>query len=98
MVAPNGDRLNNTSSRYPTIGRLEAFDARTPSGGLIQNLNQDFNVVRVQAIMETIQRMAPDDSPLLSWLRRQTLSSQRSQSVFLGGNLPSATTIKQVVP
>jgi hypothetical protein len=70
MVAPNGDRLNNTSSRYPTIGRLEAFDARTPSGGLIQNLNQDFNVVRVQAIMETIQRMAPDGSPLLSWLSK----------------------------
>jgi hypothetical protein len=39
-------------------------DARTPSGGLAQNLNLDFNVVRVQAIMETIQRMAPDGSPL----------------------------------
>jgi hypothetical protein len=31
---------------------------------LVQNLNSDFNVVRVQAIMETIQRMAPDGSPL----------------------------------
>jgi hypothetical protein len=27
-------------------------------------LNPDFNIVRVQAIMETIQRMAPDGSPL----------------------------------
>jgi hypothetical protein len=27
-------------------------------------LNPDFNAVRVQAIMETIQRMAPDGSPL----------------------------------
>jgi hypothetical protein len=31
---------------------------------LVQNLNPDFNVVRVQAVMETIQRMAPDGSPL----------------------------------
>jgi hypothetical protein len=27
MVAPNGDRSSNTSSRYPTIGRSEASDA-----------------------------------------------------------------------
>jgi hypothetical protein len=45
-------------------GRSEASDARTPSTGLIQNLNPDFNVVCVQAIMETIQRMTPDSSPL----------------------------------
>jgi hypothetical protein len=64
MVAPNGDRSSNTSSKYPTIERSEASDARTPSGGLARNLNPDFNVVRVQAIMETIQYMAPDDSPL----------------------------------
>jgi hypothetical protein len=54
MVAPNGDRSSNTSIRYPTIRRSEASDARTPSGGLAQNLNPDFNVVRVQTIMETI--------------------------------------------
>jgi hypothetical protein len=64
MVVPNGDRISNTSSRYPTIGRSKASDARTPSGGLARNLNPDFNVVQVQAIMETIQRMAPDGSPL----------------------------------
>jgi hypothetical protein len=63
MVALNGDRSNNTSNRYPTIGRSEASDARTPSGGFVQNLNPDFNVVRVQAIMETIQRMPPDAPP-----------------------------------
>jgi hypothetical protein len=40
------------------------IDAQTPSVGLVQNLNPEFNVVRVQAIMETIQRMAPDGSPL----------------------------------
>jgi hypothetical protein len=60
MVAPNGDRSHNNSSRYPTIGRSEASDVWTPTGGLIQNLNLDFNAVRVQAIMEIIQRMAPD--------------------------------------
>jgi hypothetical protein len=27
MVAPNGDRVHNNSSRYPTIRRLEASDA-----------------------------------------------------------------------
>jgi hypothetical protein len=65
MVALNGDRSSNTSSRYPTIRRSEASDARTTSGGLAQNLNPDFNAVRVQTIMETIQRMAPDGSPLV---------------------------------
>jgi hypothetical protein len=64
MVAPDGDRARNSSSGYPTIGRSEATDAQTPSAELVQNLNPDFNVVQVQAIMETIQRMAPDGSPL----------------------------------
>jgi hypothetical protein len=64
MVALNDDRTSNTSSRCLTIGRSEASNARTPSGGLAQNLNPDFNTVRVQAIMETIQRMASDGSPL----------------------------------
>jgi hypothetical protein len=64
MVVPNEDQPRHSSSGYPTIGRSEASDARTPSTGLIRNLNPDFNVVRVQAMMETIQRMAPDGSPL----------------------------------
>jgi hypothetical protein len=64
MVTPDRDRARNNSSRYPTIGRSEASDAQTPSVGLIQNLNLEFYAVRVHAIMETIQRMAPDGSPL----------------------------------
>jgi hypothetical protein len=64
MVAPNEDQPRHSSSGYPTIRRSEASDARTPSTGLVRNLNPDFNVVCVQAIMETIQRMAPDGSPL----------------------------------
>jgi hypothetical protein len=64
MVAPNRNPSHNNSSGYLTIERSEASDAQTPSTGLIQNLNSDFNVVRVHAIMETIQRMAPDGSPL----------------------------------
>jgi hypothetical protein len=102
MVAPNGDRSHNSPSKYPTIRRSEAFDAQTPSGGLVQNMNPYFNTVRVQVIMETIQRMAPDGSPLLSWLskelRRQTLSLQRSWLAFPRGNLLSVTTIRQGVP
>jgi hypothetical protein len=47
MVAPNEDQPRHNSSGYPTIGRSEASDARTPSTGLIRNLNPDFNVVRV---------------------------------------------------
>jgi hypothetical protein len=65
MVSPNGDRSSNTSSRYLTIGRSKVSDARTPIGGLAWNLNPDFNVIRIQAIMEIIQRMAPDGSPLV---------------------------------
>jgi hypothetical protein len=46
--------------------------------------------------------MAPNGSPLLSWLskelRQQTLSLQRSRLAFLGGTLPSVTTIGQGVP
>jgi hypothetical protein len=102
MVAPNSDRSNNTSSRYPTIRKPKVFDARTPSGGLVQNLNPDFNDVWVQAIMETIQHMVPDGSPLKSLLskglRRQTLSSQISRLAFPVGNLPSAATIGQGTP
>jgi hypothetical protein len=54
MVAPNGDRSRNSSNGYPTIGRSEASDTQTPSAGLVRNLNPDFNVIRVQAIMKTI--------------------------------------------
>jgi hypothetical protein len=64
MVAPNGDRSCNSSNRYPTIGILETSDAKTPSARLVRNLNSDFNAIRIQATMETIQRMAPDGSPL----------------------------------
>jgi hypothetical protein len=69
MVAPNGDRSCNSSIGYPTTGRSETSDAQTPSTGFDQNLNPDFNVIRVQAIMETIQCMTPDGSPLalLAW-------------------------------
>jgi hypothetical protein len=47
MLAPNGDWSRNSSSGYPTIGRSGTSDAQTPSAGLAQNLNSDFNVVQV---------------------------------------------------
>jgi hypothetical protein len=64
MVALSEDQPRHSSNGYPTIGRSDASDARTPSTGLIRNLNPDFNIVHVQAIMETIQRMALNGSPL----------------------------------
>jgi hypothetical protein len=34
--------------------------------GMIQNLNLDFNVMRFQTIMETIQCMTPEGSPIVA--------------------------------
>jgi hypothetical protein len=64
MEAPNWDQSCNSSSGYRTIGRSETSGAQTPSAGMVQNLNPYFNAIRVQAIMETIQRMALGGSPL----------------------------------
>jgi hypothetical protein len=33
---------------------------------MIQNLNPDFNAMRLQTIMESIQRMEPEGSPLVA--------------------------------
>jgi hypothetical protein len=33
---------------------------------MIQNLNPDFNVIRLQTIMESIQWMAPKGSPFVA--------------------------------
>jgi hypothetical protein len=37
-----------------------------PNTGMIHNLNPDFNVVCLQTIMEMIQRLAPEGSPLVA--------------------------------
>jgi hypothetical protein len=66
MVALIGAPLQNNFSRYPTIGRSEASDAQTPSDRLAWNLNLDFNTVWLQTIMQSIQRMALEGSPLLA--------------------------------
>jgi hypothetical protein len=66
MVAPARAPSQNCSRRYPTIGRSEASDGRTPSDRLAQNLNPDINVVQLQTTMESIQRMAQEGSPLLA--------------------------------
>jgi hypothetical protein len=39
---------------------------------MIQNLNLDVNVVRLQTIMESIQCMAPEGSPLVALARQGT--------------------------
>jgi hypothetical protein len=102
ILAPNGDRSHNSSSRYDTIGRSEASDAQTLSDGLIQNLNPDFNTVQVQAIMKTIQRMTPDGSPFAVLAQQGdeavNLIIVEKSAAFLGGNLPLVIMIRQGVP
>jgi hypothetical protein len=66
MVAPAGAPSHNSYSRYPTIMRSETSDARMPNNEMIRNLNLDFNVMRLQTIMESIQRMTPKGSPLIA--------------------------------
>jgi hypothetical protein len=57
---------HNNSSKYPTIGGSKVSDAWIPSSNVVRNLNPDFNVVRLQTFMESIQRMIPHDSPLVA--------------------------------
>jgi hypothetical protein len=57
---------HNSSNRYSIIGRSEASNAWTSNDAMIQNLNLDFNVVRLQTIMESSQRMAPKGYPLVA--------------------------------
>jgi hypothetical protein len=66
MVASNRDPSHNSFNRYPTIMRSEVSDVRTPNDGMIQNLNPDFNAIQLQTIMEFIQRMTPECSPLIA--------------------------------
>jgi hypothetical protein len=84
MVAPARGPSQNNSSRYPTIERSEASDTQMPNDGMIWNLNPDFNVIRLQTIMESIQRMAPEGSPLVSL-------AQQGAEVTLKGNHLSTT-------
>jgi hypothetical protein len=65
-------------------------------------LNPDFNVVRVQKIMETMQCMAPDGSPLIV-LTQQGVEAANLIIVEKAvgvprGNLLSAATIRQGMP
>jgi hypothetical protein len=57
MVGPARVHSHNSYSRYPTIRGPEASNIGTPSNKVVQNLNLDLNVVRLQTIMESIQRL-----------------------------------------
>jgi hypothetical protein len=37
-----------------------------PNNRMVQDLNPDFNTVRLQTIMELIQHMAPEGSPMVA--------------------------------
>jgi hypothetical protein len=66
MVASARAPSHNSSSSYPTIRRSEASDAQMPNDGMIQNLNSDFNIMQLCTIMESIQCMIPEGSPLVA--------------------------------
>jgi hypothetical protein len=65
---------HNISSRYPTIKRSEASDARTPRNKIVQNLNPDFNVMCLQTIMESIYHMVPQCSLLVAFTQQWATS------------------------
>jgi hypothetical protein len=46
MVGSAGGPSQNSSSRYPIIGRSEVSDAQTSNDEIFWNLNPDFNVIR----------------------------------------------------
>jgi hypothetical protein len=75
MVVTTSAPSHNSSSRYPSIRGFEVFDARTLSNMIVQNLNSNFNIIRLQTIIESIQRMIPQDSSLLA------LAQQRAKAV-----------------
>jgi hypothetical protein len=66
MVGPNRAPSQSSSSRYTTMRGSKAFNAQTPSNKLVWNLNPDFNDVWLQTIMESIQCMVPQESPLVA--------------------------------
>jgi hypothetical protein len=66
MVGPARVNSQNSSNKYPTIRGSKTCDARTPSNRVIRNLNLDFNILRLQTIMESIQWMVLQDSPLVA--------------------------------
>jgi hypothetical protein len=66
MVGSARADSRNSSSKYPTIRGYEVFDAQTPSNKVVWNLNPDFNIVRIRTIMESIQWMVLQDSPLVA--------------------------------
>jgi hypothetical protein len=51
MVEPDRGNSQNSSNKYLTIGGSEASDAWTPNNNDVQNLNPDFNGVRLQTII-----------------------------------------------
>jgi hypothetical protein len=59
MVGPDRAASHNNSNKYTTIKGSKVFDAWTPSNRVVRNLNPDFNIVRLQTIKESIQRLVP---------------------------------------
>jgi hypothetical protein len=59
MVAPAGGSSQNSSSRYHTIGRTEASDARAHNDGMIQNDRLLTNASRpTSSTMKSLRRIS----------------------------------------
>jgi hypothetical protein len=62
MVGHNKRESTNSSSKYPTIGRLMTFNV-VPLCRVARNLNPDFSTVRSHIIIESMQHLAPKGRP-----------------------------------
>jgi hypothetical protein len=66
-------------------------NAQMPNNEMIQNLNSDFNAIRLQTIMESIQWMAPEGSPLVALAQQGAEAANFIIETTLEGNHLSAT-------
>jgi hypothetical protein len=63
-------------------------DAHIHNGGLFQNLNPYFNVVRLQTILESIQRMVPKGTPLVALAYQGAETANLMVAERSAGNAP----------
>jgi hypothetical protein len=70
MVGHSRVDSRNNSSKYPMIRGSMMSDAQTPSNRVVQNINPDFNAVQPQTILESIQCMTHQDSPVATLVQQ----------------------------
>jgi hypothetical protein len=80
MTGRSAGASRNDSSKYPTIGQ-SATSGMTILNCVIRNLNPEFNVVRLQTLMESIQCLAPTDSPLVALVQQGADIAEQIEAV-----------------